>query len=42
MSPKVIAMMIRNAVMAFVVMLTSRAVGALGPIENNSKGLWRR
>jgi hypothetical protein len=35
-SPKVIAMMIRNAVAQFVAMPVSRAAGALGPIETNS------
>jgi len=35
-SPKVMAMMIRNAVAPFVAMLVSRAAGALGPIETNS------
>src|SRR6202162_2764017 len=35
-SPKVMAMMIRNAVAAFVAMLVSKAAGALGPIETNS------
>jgi hypothetical protein len=35
-SPKVMAIMIRNAVALFVAMLVSRAAGALGPIETNS------
>jgi hypothetical protein len=32
-SPKVMVMMIRNAVAPFVAMLVSRAAGALGPIK---------
>ena len=35
-SPKVIAMMTRNAVTPLVAMLVSRAAGAVGPIETNS------
>jgi hypothetical protein len=35
-SPKVIAMIIRNAVAPFVTMLVSRAAGAPGPIATNS------
>src|ERR1700730_1744205 len=35
-SPKVIAMMIRNAVVLLLTMLVSRAAGAPGPIETNS------
>jgi hypothetical protein len=35
-NPKVMAMMIRNAVAPLVAMLVSRAAGALGPIETNS------
>jgi hypothetical protein len=35
-NPKVIAVMIRNAVVPFVKMLISRAGGAPGPIETNS------
>jgi hypothetical protein len=32
-SPKVMAMMIRNAVARLVAMLVNRAAGAVGPIE---------
>src|SRR6266436_5804444 len=35
-SPKVMAMMMRNAVAPFVTTLVSRAAGALGPIETSS------
>src|SRR5258708_16470244 len=35
-NPKVMAMMIRNAVAPFVTMLVRRAGGALGPIDTNS------
>src|SRR3981189_2317546 len=35
-SPKVMAMMIRNAVAPLAAMLVSRSAGALGPIETNS------
>ena len=41
-NPKVMAMMIRNAVAPLVAMLVSRAAGALGPIETNSTGPRRR
>jgi hypothetical protein len=36
-SPKVMAMMIRNAVTPLVAMLTRRAAGAVGPIERRRR-----
>jgi hypothetical protein len=35
-NPKVMAMMIRNAVAPFAAMVVSRLAGAAGPIETNS------